>query len=109
MTRTRLVLSAWLMVFGLFACQPTAAQERLCDPSFENCYAPLLDLVRNETAGIDIAFYMFELPTLADAIISRHQAGVPVRIAVEPRANLKFSGNQALLDRFRAAGIPMRY
>src|SRR4030095_2761822 len=28
---------------------------------------------------------------------------------VEPRANLKFPGNQPLLDKFQAAGIPMRY
>jgi hypothetical protein len=52
---------------------------------------------------------VIELPGLADAIISRYQVGVPVRITVEPRANLKFPENQLLLDRFQAAGIPMRY
>ena len=49
------------------------------------------------------------IPELANAIIRRHQAGVPVRIIVEPRANLKFPMNQPLLDQFRAAGIPMRF
>jgi hypothetical protein len=56
-----------------------------------------------------MAFYWIELPGLADAIIKRHQAGVAVRITVEPRASLKFPGNQPILDRLQAAGIPMRY
>jgi phosphatidylserine/phosphatidylglycerophosphate/cardiolipin synthase-like enzyme len=99
------------LVLGLcaFIPQTARAQERLCDPSFENCYSPLLDLVQKETSSIDIAFYMIQLPELADALIARHRAGVAVRIIVEPRANLKFPGNQPLLDKFIAAGIPMRY
>ena len=88
---------------------PSQAQERLCDPSFEDCYTPLIKAVQAETAGIDFAFYGIELPGLADAIIRRYQAGVAVRITVEPRANAKFAGNQAILDKFQAAGIPMRY
>ena len=66
--------------FSLLAPAGTSAQERLCDPSFENCYWPLLDLVRAETTQIDIAFYMIELPGLADEIIARYKAGVPVRL-----------------------------
>ena len=97
------------LVFFLLTPQKSSGQERLCDPSFEDCYSPLLDLVNSETVGIDMAFYMIELPGLANALISRHQAGVPVRIIVEPRANLKFPGNQPILDQFNAAGIPMRY
>jgi len=100
----------WLIIaFILLTCYPSSAQERLCDPSFEDCYTPLLRAVQAETAGIDFAFYGIELTGLADAIISRYQAGVPVRITVEPRGNLKFSGNQTILDKFKAAGIPMRY
>ena len=106
----RVVRSFWLC----FACilltsLSLQAQERLCDPSFEDCYTPLLKAVQAETTGIDFAFYGIELPGLADAIIRRYQAGVAVRITVEPRGNLKFSGNQAILDKFQAAGIPMRY
>ena len=103
------VRTVWLLVFFLFGVQLVAAQERLCDPSFEDCYTPLLQTVQAETAGIDVALYMIELPGLADAIISRYQAGVPVRLTVELRASAKFPLNQTLLDRFKAAGIPMRY
>lgn len=107
--RPRLLRALALGAFILLSYQSAFAQERLCDPSFEDCYTPLLKAVQAETAGIDFAFYWIQLPDLADAIIKRYQAGVPVRITVEPRANLKFPGNQTILDRFRAAGIPMRY
>ncbi len=97
------------VTFLLLTASAATAQERLCDPSFENCYGGLTELLNNETSQIDMAFYMIELPGLADLIISRFKAGVPVRLIVEPRANLKFPGNQPLLDKFIAAGIPMRF
>src|ERR1041385_4997208 len=104
------VRTFWLIVVFVFVtAQSSSAQERLCDPSFEDCYTPLIQTVQAETAGIDVAFYMIELPGLADAIISRYQAGVPVRLTVEPRGDIKFPENQPLLDRFKAAGIPTRY
>lgn len=108
--RLRFAHPAWVVIgFLLLTCRPSTAQERLCDPSFEDCYTPLLQAVQAETAGIDFAFYFIGLPSLADAIIDRHKAGVPVRITVEARASLKFPDNQTLLDRFKAAGVPMRY
>jgi phosphatidylserine/phosphatidylglycerophosphate/cardiolipin synthase-like enzyme len=108
--RTRLLRALWALGASiLLTCHSASAQERLCDPSFEDCYTPLLKAVQAETAGIDFAFYWIELPDLADAIIKRYQAGVPVRLTIEPRANLKVPNNQTILDRFKAAGIPMRY
>src|ERR1051326_3049530 len=83
---SRLLRAPWaLCVLILLVCPLASAQERLCDPSFEDCYTPLLNAVRAETTGIDMAFYWSELPDLADAIIKRFQAGVPVRLSVEPR------------------------
>lgn len=105
----RCVRTVWLLAFFLLSVQLASAQERLCDPSFEDCYTPLLQAVQAETVGIDVALYMIEVPGLADAIINRYHAGVPVRLTVEPRASAKFPLNQSLLDRFKAAGIPMRY
>jgi phosphatidylserine/phosphatidylglycerophosphate/cardiolipin synthase-like enzyme len=109
-TRIAFVRTFWLIVGLVFITAHSAsAQERLCDPSFEDCYTPLIQLINNETAGIDMTFYMIELPGIADAVISRYKAGVPVRLTVEPRADIKFPENQPLLDEFKAAGIPMRY
>src|ERR1044072_5247884 len=99
---SRLPLALLLaVIFALLVPATSSAPDRLCDPSFEDCYSPLLDLVRPENNGLDVAFYMIELPTLADAIIARYQAGVPVRLLVEPRADLKFPNNQPLLDKFQ--------
>ena len=109
-SRARLLRVLWALAASiLLSYHSASAQERLCDPSFEDCYTPLLNAIQAETGGIDFAFYWIELPDVADAIIRRYQAGVPVRIIVEPRASLKIPANQTLLDRFRAAGIPMRY
>src|SRR5215213_323278 len=99
----------WIILWIVLACASSQAQERLCDPAFEDCYTPLLKAVQAETVGIDFAFYGIQLPALADAIIRRHQAGVPVRITFESKASLKFPGNQEILDQFKAAAVPMRY
>jgi hypothetical protein len=70
--KSRLVFTFWVIVgFCLLAPQSSSAQERLCDPSFEDCYTPLLQLVNAETVGIDMAFYMIELPGLAQGGRSR--------------------------------------
>ena len=72
MVRVRLAFTCWLVIgFYLLTPPVSSAQDRLCDPSFENCYWPLLELVQKETTGIDMAFYMIELPGLVDAVISR--------------------------------------
>jgi HKD family nuclease len=42
------------------------------------------------------------------AILNRWNAGVPVRILVDPRANPTYTGNSTILADFAAAGIPMR-
>jgi len=109
-TRARLGFVFWLAItVWILPVQSVSAQERLCDPSFEYCYGQIQEWVRNETVGIDMDFYMIELPNLVDDIIARHKAGVRVRIVVEPRANLKFPQNQPLIDKLNAAGVPLRY
>jgi hypothetical protein len=89
-------------------CAPAHAAERLCDPSFEDCRTPLLNLIRAETVGIDAAFWFMEDNRYADALIARFQAGVPVRVLADLRANESQPLNGAILERLRAAGIPIR-
>src|SRR4051812_47014751 len=85
------------------------AQERLCDTSFEDCRQPLWDLIDHETTGIDVSFWFIQDTSLSDKLIARWRAGVPVRILCDPRASDTYTGNQAILDQLRSAGIPMRY
>jgi hypothetical protein len=86
-----------------------APQERLCDPSFEDCRADLLTYIKQENVGIDAAFWMMSDDRYASAIILRWQAGVPVRLLVDPRCVSNHPACGPALDKLRAAGIPMRY
>src|SRR5688500_19324462 len=90
----RFVFILWVASVCLLASPSTSAQERLRDPSWEFCYDQIRQLVQSETVGIDMAFYMIELPGLVDDLIARHKAGVAVRLVVEPRGSIKFPQNQ---------------
>jgi phosphatidylserine/phosphatidylglycerophosphate/cardiolipin synthase-like enzyme len=103
--RCRFVLaSALLFSFAASA----SATERLCDTSFEDCRAPLLTLINAERARIDVAFNMMEDDVIADALIRRFKAGVPVRVIADPRRNSVSAKNAVILQKLSAAGIPIR-
>jgi phosphatidylserine/phosphatidylglycerophosphate/cardiolipin synthase-like enzyme len=85
------------------------AQERLCDNAFEDCRTPLWKLIDSETEGIDVAFWFMQDTSYMTKLINRKNAGVRVRVIVDPRANPTYAGNQQVLDQLQAAGIPMRY
>jgi phosphatidylserine/phosphatidylglycerophosphate/cardiolipin synthase-like enzyme len=87
---------------------PAVALERLCDPSVEDCRAPLLNLIANERVGIDVAFWFMEDARYTTALISRFRAGVPVRVIVDMRANATYPLNYNRLYELAIAGIPMR-
>ena len=87
---------------------PRGPNEWLCDASYQDCRAPLIKLIQQETAGLDVAFWFMQDARYATEIIKRWQAGVPVRILVDPLANPTYPGNDQMLASFAAAGIPMR-
>ena len=100
-----LLLTAALLGFPLAAAAQT---DLMCDPSFQDCRSLLLTRINNEPLAIDLAMLFMEDDALADAIIARHNAGVRVRILVEPRRNETTPKNEEILARLKAAGIPMR-
>ena len=53
----------------LLAARPATALDRLCDPADENCRTILLNLIRNETVGIDVAFWFMEDARYTDELI----------------------------------------
>jgi hypothetical protein len=93
----------------LFLSPYSQAQERLCDTAYEDCRQVLWNLIDAETAGIDVAFWFMQDTSFCNKIIARHNAGVPVRVLMDPRANPSYNGNEAILNQLAAAGIPMRY
>lgn len=104
----RKVLLGILMAMGVLLASPARGAERLCDPSAEDCRQILLNLIQNETTGIDVAFWFMEDNRYSDAIINRFRAGVPVRVLVDARANAAHPLNEQILNQLKAAGIPMR-
>src|SRR6185369_4662343 len=107
--RSRIIqVTLALILFSLFSFR-AQAQDTLCDTAFEDCRQPLWNLIDHENVGIDIAFWFMQDTSISNKIIARWQAGVPVRILVDPRANPTYAGNEAVLNSFKAAGIPMRY
>jgi phosphatidylserine/phosphatidylglycerophosphate/cardiolipin synthase-like enzyme len=97
-----------IVLSWLVPARPVAALDRLCDPSFENCRTPLLDLINRETQGIDVAFWFMEDPRYLNAIVARWKAGVPVRVLFDRRANPTYPLSATIAQGFRTAGIPMR-
>jgi hypothetical protein len=100
----------WLFVLALLVvATPSAqAQDRLCDPGDEDCRAILIDYIRNETVAIDVAFWFMEDARYTTELIRKYEAGVPVRVLMDPRANAAYPLNAARLSELQSAGIPMR-
>ena len=85
------------------------AQDRLCDPGATDCRQILVNTLRAERAGLDVAFWFMEDDWMADEVIRKHTVDrIPVRVIVDPRANVDYRRNGPIIDRMRAAGIPMR-
>src|SRR5262245_59414472 len=87
---------------------PQGPNEWLCDASYQDCRAPLIRLIQNENVGLDVAFWFMQDARYKTEIIRRWQAGVPVRVLVDPQANPSYPGNDQILADLAAAGIPMR-
>ncbi len=96
----------------LLSAAPAQAQEWLCDASYENCRTPLIDLIRNENVGLDVAFWFMEDGRISAEIVKRWQAGVPVRVIMDQRALPAYGGAHpvevTILQQLVDAGIPIR-
>jgi hypothetical protein len=86
------------------------ALEVICDPQFEtNCRTRILNLIGNEQVRIDVAFWYMTDVRYSNALVAKFQAGVPVRVLVDPQANNGHPYNNTILQQLKNAGIPMRY
>jgi phosphatidylserine/phosphatidylglycerophosphate/cardiolipin synthase-like enzyme len=108
----RLLRCARVAAATVLAClclaSAAGAQDRLCDPGGESCRSILLDHIKAETVGIDVAFWFMEDARFTAALRERAAAGVPVRVLVDTRANATNKYNAARLGELAGAGIPMR-
>ena len=71
-------LAVWSVVCVVLpALAQAQTQERLCDPEYENCRTPLLNLIANEKQAIDVAFWYMSDARYSNAIVKRFQEGLP--------------------------------
>src|SRR6476620_7287967 len=107
--RARTIHVALAIILLSLLSTKAQSQDRLCDTAYEDCRNPLWSLIDHETVGIDVSYWFMQDTSIANKIVARWQAGVPVRILVDPRANPTYAGNEQILNQFRDAGIPMRF
>src|SRR4051812_1366350 len=98
------VIALALLVLATTAGRAAAA-ESLCDAAFQNCRTPLLNLIKQETVGLDVAFWFMEDGTLSAEIVRRWQAGVPVRVIIDQRAFPGHPVDQQIVQQLVNAGI----
>jgi phosphatidylserine/phosphatidylglycerophosphate/cardiolipin synthase-like enzyme len=102
-------LPAALAAAGMVSVAPTAqALERLCDPSVQNCRSEVINLINAEKVAIDVGLWFMEDSRWANALIARKNAGVRVRVLMDPRANAQHSLNGPLMQQMASAKIQMR-
>jgi phosphatidylserine/phosphatidylglycerophosphate/cardiolipin synthase-like enzyme/regulation of enolase protein 1 (concanavalin A-like superfamily) len=111
----RSIRPAWVAAALLcfcYAASPAGASESLCDPAYQDCRTTLINYIRNETVGIDVAFWFMEDARYSTEIINRWKAGVPVRVIMDQRALPSQGGTHpdevAILQAIVSAGIPVR-
>lgn len=95
---------------ALLLTLPLRAQalERICDTAFEDCRAPLLALIDNETVAIDVAFWFMEDARYSAALARAAQRGVRIRVIFDSEALPGQPDRQFVVDQLVSAGIPMR-
>ena len=98
-----------LFAASVFFHAVPASADVFCEAIATDCRATLLAYINAEHMGLDIGMEEMTDPVIADAIIARFNARVPVRMIVEPRRTRFEPANGPILDKLRAAGIPMRY
>jgi phosphatidylserine/phosphatidylglycerophosphate/cardiolipin synthase-like enzyme len=71
----------------------------------------LIRLIDAETAGVDVNVLRFESEPLADALIRRHRARVPVRVNTDTAEyrDIKRPMVSYILDKLYAAGVPLKW
>ena len=90
------------------AAQTLPPQERLCDPTFEDCRADILKYIQQESQQIDMGYWMMTDARYANELVRAWQRGVKIRLLMDPRCSASHPACTAQNDQLRDAGIPMR-
>jgi len=88
---------------------PAHAQERLCDNSYEDCRAPLIQLIRNEKVGIDVSYWFMTDWYYSSTLIAKwRDERVPIRVILDTQADVNYPASKTIRTNLANAGIPIR-
>jgi len=109
MTCKRFAAFVVLASSGIGLRASPAAADSICEARLTECRSGLIAYIDREVIGLDIGMEEMTDQSIADAVIARFRAHVPVRVIVEPRRNAAEPRNATILAALKAAGLPMRY
>ncbi len=95
-------------VLVIISASRASALEQLCDPSYQDCRTPLLNLIKAETTEIDVGLWFMEDARYSNLLVQKWQAGVKIRVLMDPRVFPQDAVDQQIMNQLQAAGIPMR-
>jgi phosphatidylserine/phosphatidylglycerophosphate/cardiolipin synthase-like enzyme len=101
------IVGAFALALSALPAAPASALEVLCDTAFENCRTRLLELIDNEQIGIDVGFWSMTDLRYVTHLVNRKNAGVRVRVIMDPRTVSSYPVNQTTFDTLAQAGIPL--
>jgi phosphatidylserine/phosphatidylglycerophosphate/cardiolipin synthase-like enzyme/uncharacterized protein (DUF2141 family) len=90
------------------SAQALAPQDRLCDPTFQDCRADILTYIQQETVEIDMGFWLMTDARYSNELVRAWNRGVKIRLLMDPRCGAAHTACNAQNDQLAAAGIPMR-
>ena len=90
------------------SAQPLAPQDRLCDPTYEDCRAEILTYIAQETVAIDMGFWLMTDARYANELVKAFNRGVKIRLLMDPRCGAAHSPCVTQNEQLAAAGLPMR-
>ena len=73
------LVALWFGSAAPATAQTLAPQERLCDPTFEDCRADVLTYIQQEKVEIDMAFWMMNDARYSNALEAAWNRGVRPR------------------------------
>jgi len=90
------------------SAQPLAPQDRLCDPTYEDCRIEILTYIAQETVAIDMGFWLMTDARYANELVKAFNRGVKIRLLMDPRCGVAHAPCITQNDQLAAAGLPMR-
>ena len=102
------ILSGSLLTTTPASAQTLPPQERLCDPTFEDCRADILKYIQQETVQIDMGFWMMTDARYANELVRARDRGVKIRLLMDPRCGNSHPACNPQNLQLKDAGLPMR-